>query len=415
LIEPPHNLHLKMNTKTMFAFVQSGYPWLDEHIKSFVKKYSHNVILIEDLGHFPDDESTLLQFCDYQHYNFVIPLRNAKMSLINMYPNVDALTRKNYLSKVIEYWTAKREESILKSHVPTTVRLELDYAEYVEDALAEADLELYHSLEANEEKEPSAREWWILKPALADGGYGIQIFSTITELSGYLESTESLDGENTYTKDDRIPSSQLREFVAQKYLSSVPLLDKRKFHIRAYVLAIGRLQVFVYREMLVLVAQEAYRPPWDGGSLKSSLTNTSLQGENIRDSIRNFWSTPDILPGDWKEDAFQQICLISAEVFQAASHTMAERFVVLPNCFELFALDFLIDVKGSVWLLEVNTGPAFYQEGEAGALAVRLFESVICVTVKQLAQTQSAEKSPAEELMIEVLSEDLGKCNIREI
>lgn len=165
------------------------------------------------------------------------------------------------------------------------------------------------------------------------------------------------------------------------------MLDGKKFHVRAYVLAIGRLQVFVYRELLALIASEVYRQPWDKTTLRSSLTSSSLQPKDIQsDSARSFWSSfppDDILPGDWKEDVFRQICQISPEVFLAASQVATGGLVLLPGCFELFTFDFPID-KGSVWLLEVNGGPAIPKEGEAGSLALGLFESITSITVGSL-------------------------------
>lgn len=94
---------------------------------------------------------SLYQICDGRRCNtnkFVVPLKHPN-SLINVYPNDDALTRKNCLSRIIEYWVAKRPESILKTHVPITIPLNLDYAE--------ADsFELCQSMEADGDKEPSA-------------------------------------------------------------------------------------------------------------------------------------------------------------------------------------------------------------------------------------------------------------------
>lgn len=251
---------------------------------------------------------------------------------------------------------------------------------------------------------------------MTDCGYGIRIFSTMTDLVGCLESLESEGPKSPCIDEHRIPSSLLREFVAQRYLTSILLLNGKKFHIRAYVLAIGRLQVFVYRELLALIASEVYRQPWDNTTLKSSLTNSSLQPEDIQSgSARSFWSfiPDDILPGDWKEDVFRQICQISAEVFRAASQTATGGLVLLPGCFELFALDFLIDTKGSVWLLEVNGGPAIPKEGEAGLLALGLFESITSITMRKL--TQGNEKTSAEQRMIEVLKSELQRSSIREI
>jgi tubulin--tyrosine ligase len=284
-----------MYISPLFASVHSGCSWLDEHIKSFVRKYSPDVVFVKDLRPFVDKEAALYHICDGQRCNtngFIVPLKNPKSSLINVYPNDDALTRKNCLSRMIEYWVAKRPESLLKRHVPITVQLDLDYAEYIEYSLAEADsFELCQSMEANGDKEPSARDWWILKPALTDCGYGIRIFSTMTDLVGCLESLESEAPKSLRIDEHRIPSSLLREFVAQRYLTSILLLNGKKFHIRAYVLAIGRLQVFVYRELLALIASEVYRQPWDNTTLRSSLTNSSLQPEDLKSSsARNFWS-----------------------------------------------------------------------------------------------------------------------------
>ncbi|KAF4636775.1 hypothetical protein G7Y89_g1323 [Cudoniella acicularis] len=273
-----------MNTSPLVASVHSGCSWLDEHIESCVKKYSPDVVFVKDLECFVDNEAALYQICDRQRCNtngFIVPLKNPNFSLINV---------------------AKRPESILKSHVPITVQLDLDYAEYIDYSLAEADsFELCQSIEANGNKEPSTRDWWILKPAMTDYGYGIRIFSTMTDLVGCLESLESEGRKSPSIAEDRIPSLLLQEFVAQRYLTSILLLNGKKFHVRAYVLAIGRVQVFVYRELLALITSEVYRQPWDNTTLRSSLTNSSLQPEDIQSSsARNFWSSilDDILPGD---------------------------------------------------------------------------------------------------------------------
>jgi hypothetical protein len=117
---------------------------------------------MNNLRCFANSKAPLLQICNGRRCDtndFIILLKNPNSSLINFYPNNNALTRKNYLSRIIEYWIAKRPESILKSHVPTTIQLDLDYAEYIEYSLTKADsFELCQSLEANNNKEPSIRD-----------------------------------------------------------------------------------------------------------------------------------------------------------------------------------------------------------------------------------------------------------------
>ena len=474
----------------MYMFVQSAAPWLDPHIRSFIQTHVPDAINAEDFEDLPSDAQSVFQFCDGWELteNFAV-LNTAQSALINAYPNSDALARKDHLAKIVEYWCSKKPSTSLKGHAPVTVRLSLDYAEYVEDALMEADnLELLYSLEENASLDPPERTWWILKPALVDCGAGIRIFSTIDELASNLELVEyeydddesgesekseyangELDGSKNgdvngpyltwedadkvdldllvtatgtmslrngqgggkrparpqyvFKENGRIPSAQMRSFVAQQYIAAVSTIEDRKWHVRAYILCIGRLKVYVFREMLALLAGEAYQPPWENPSLKSSLTNTALQDEEdfiAKRSMRNFWEAPDdLLPGAWKEKIFEQICDISGEIVAAATHTMADKFTTMPKCFELFAGDFLIDAKGDAWLLEINETPAFYEVGFQRELSLRLMESVICIAMEHMGKgvEDNAQNAAAKERMVKVLDESktLAKSNITKI
>jgi hypothetical protein len=222
----------------------------------------------------------------------------------------------------------------------------------------------------------------------------------------------------------------MRAFVAQRYLTSIPPLSGRKWHVRAYALALGRLKVHVFRDMLALLAVEPYRPPWENPSLRSSLTNTALQDEEevvANESMREFWGEskawdgvfPDRRGREWKTHVFYQICGVAAEVFRAAAHTMADKFTTVEKCFELFAIDFLVDSAGHAWLLEVNETPAFYQHGVAGPLSLRLMEAVVCVAMEHmgLAEVGDAGNKVVRNRLVEVLDETarLGRSNITEI
>ncbi|KAH7176845.1 tubulin-tyrosine ligase family-domain-containing protein [Dactylonectria macrodidyma] len=473
----------------MHVYVRGANRWLDDHVEAFVRQHVPDAVFHDSITTFPSQPDSVFQLCDGWELNqhFAV-LNKVEAGLINAYPNSDALARKDHLAQVVDYWVAKRPLSVLKERVPATVRLSLDYAEYVDDALAATDdLTLLYSLEDNEGKDPSEREWWILKPAMIDCGAGIRIFSTMEELASNLELAADMEESEDSEKDaelfttmtpsesdddsdgfrptlstpgltsldalitasgkltlngnsdkpvvgdmagylfihehSRIPSAQMREFVAQRYIISIPPVEGRKWHARAYVLSIGRLKVHVFREMLALLAIEDYEPPWKKPSLRSSLTNTALQGEDefvSNQSMRDFWELPDdLLPSDWKTSVFQQACDISAELFKAAAHTMADKFTPLDKCFELFAVDFLVDTNGTAWLLEVNETPAFYQHGFAGSLAVRLMESVVSVAMEHLnvEKVEGTCQSEARQRMVEVLNETdkLAKSNITEI
>ncbi|KAK3897630.1 putative tubulin--tyrosine ligase PBY1 [Staphylotrichum tortipilum] len=489
----------------MHAFINSSAAWLNEHIKSFIRQHVPDVVFIDDFAEFPVGADVVFQYCDGWELNENFAALNvAKNGLLNAYPSSDAVARKDYLAAVVEYWAAKRPETSLRKHVPLTVRLTLDYSEYVDEALMAADdLSLLCSLERNESRDdPQDREWWILKPALVDCGAGIRLFSTVEELAGHLElvenetdddeSEEGEESEEGSTETDpprdsdkysnnttnnntslptlstpgldtldglvtvvgtlalggstrakaqhplrpkkpqyifkaggRIPSAQMRAFVAQRYITQIPPVSGRKWHVRAYALVLGRLKVHVSRDLLALLAAEPYRPPWENPSLRASLTNTALQDAAevaANESMRDFWTLgAELFPDrpDWTTHVFYQICGVVAELFRAAAWTMADKFVAVDKCFEVFAVDFLVDSSGNAWLLEVNETPAFYEHGVAGPIALRLMESVVCATMEHMgmASIGDPKNAVARNRLVEVLDETakLGKSNIVEI
>ena len=145
--------------------------------------------------------------------------------------------------------------------------------------------------------------------------------------------------------------------------------------------------------MLALFAAKAYCAPHeeedDVADLARHLTNTCFQegGSSNEGSVRRFWDLDHHVPGlsaDWKEKIFDQICSVTGEVFEAAARGMMVHFQTLPNAFELFGVDFLVDATGDVWLLELNAYPDFAQTGEnlKEAVVGRLFEEVVDVAVK---------------------------------
>jgi tubulin--tyrosine ligase len=267
--------------------------------------------------------------------------------------------------------------------------------------------ELSESLEANEHLPPQDRKWWILKPGMSDRGQGIRLFSTMQELRGIFESWEvDSDAEEEEEEDgdgDGVMTSQLRHFVAQSYIHPPLLVSGRKFHIRTYVLAVGGLRVYVYKQMLALFAETPYSPPWkDPRDLASHLTNTCRQSGERVGSVRLFWEeTLQKEIGQGVGDrVWRDICAIVKEVFEAAARGMRVHFQVspgwfgrvagleeadgekkqtLPNAFELFGVDFMVSETGTTSLLEVNAYPDFKQTGEELG---RVIEGLLEDTVK---------------------------------
>lgn len=259
------------------------------------------------------------------------------------------MIRKHFLSRSVSRHVAKYPDSILSSAFPQTHDFELDYAEFLDEALAE-EYELAESLTRNGRASAEGRDWWILKPGMSDRGQGIRLFSTEEELAGIFKSfeiAEDEDGDGDVEEgsteeyggnsDTQIITNQLRHFVAQKYIHPPLLVDRRKFHIRTYVLAVGGLRVYVYKPMLALFAAKEYSPPWEGSTdLSGHLTNTCLQtGGGSEGTVRLFWDMGSNVPGgqDAMEGIWKSICTITGETFRAAATGQRIHFQASPLFF----------------------------------------------------------------------------------
>ncbi|CZT07943.1 related to pig tubulin-tyrosine ligase [Rhynchosporium agropyri] len=374
------------------AYVQ---PLILEALKSRFTPDTYT--LITSLSELPTPSTPLLQISSYETLPFENALSHPSSTLVNAYIIRKALIRKHYLSTTAYNWTTKNPSSILATNIKPACEFEVDYAEFLDDALVEA-WELRESWQRGEGKNRKEREWWILKPGMSDRGQGIRLFSSEEELQDIFDGWEAerpdsddedngeedeetdLDeitkraGKGKEKEGDFIVTSHLRHFIAQPYIHPPLLLpgNLRKFHIRTYILACGSLKVYVYKQMLALFAASPYTAPSTTKSdeanitdLSAHLTNTCLQSGSHDGAVSSFFSLPSSqLSSSAKEAIFTQICETTGEVFEAAARGMSVHFQTLPNAFEVFGLDFLVDETGVAWLLEVNAFPDFKQTGE---------------------------------------------------
>ena len=359
---------------------------------------------ISSLSDLPNTKLPVFQYREYERLDFEHMMFNTSSSLTNAYIIRKALIRKHYLSNTVTNWVSKHPDSLLRKHFKLGFDFELDFAEFLDDALLEA-YELHDSLGKNAEKPDPEKEWWILKPGMSDRGQGIRLFNSEDQLREIFEEWEVDEPDDEAEQDEQeeeeqggqgIVTSQLRHFIAQPYIDPpllLPSSKNRKFHIRTYVLAVGALKVYVFKEMLALFAAKSYTPPWETEDevidLARHLSNTCFQegGAANEGSVRRFWQLESEVPGlssDWKEKVFDQICGITGEIFEAAARGMMVHFQTLPNAFELFGVDFMVDADGNAWLLELNAYPDFAQTGEELKEAVvgRLFEETVDIAVK---------------------------------
>ena len=413
--------------------------------------------IVSSIGQVADQSSPLLQYTAYEALDFEKTMTHPSTSLVSAYVIRKALIRKHYLSNTISTWLVKHPDSILSTCFKPCEHFELDYSEFLDDALVDA-WDLHASMARNEEKvNASSKEWWILKPGMSDGGNGIRLFSSLEELQEIFEGWDSdsdfepdsetdgdddeNEGDDESEESDEVDepeehqrsndakeradgeagaiTSHLRHFIVQPYIERpllLPSMDSRKFHIRAYVLAVGALRVYVYREMLALFAAKQYQPPFQTESineanLSAHLTNTCFQDEATRQgSVRRFWALhDDNLSTSEQEGVFSRVCEITGEVFEAAAREQMVHFQTLPNAFEVFGVDFLVDDRLNVWLLELNAYPDFKQTGQdlQDEVVGGLFEQVVRVAIAPFFDRSGP--SPGNRSMLLVRSTDLGR------
>ncbi|ODV61170.1 TTL-domain-containing protein, partial [Ascoidea rubescens DSM 1968] len=344
-----------------------------------IAKYLPNIQVTSDMTILKNNrDSKIFHYGDYELLDFDQILEN-KRYLICSYIYRKALIRKNYLNLTTHSYIVKNPDSILKKAIPETYNLEIDYAEFLDEALDD-------SYELRDEINLGLKTW-ILKPSMSDKGQGIRIFKTINELQEIFNSFEEDEDEDEDEDDEEsdnngVITSQLRHFVVQRYLT-LPLLLKsynnRKFHIRTYVLCQGALKIYVYRRMLMLFSSKPFDV--DDSDLSSHLTNTCFQNgivdsigsgegnDNDNDNsdklVEEFWKMDDLeLSKEKKDKIFNQILNIVEELFRAALNVNRLNFQPILNAFEFFGLDFLIDEEFNVMLLEVNSYPDFKQTGD---------------------------------------------------
>lgn len=146
------------------------------------------------------------------------------------------------------------------------------------------------------------------------------------------------------------------------------------------------------------------------------LTNTARAAEDIEFKEEKFVKLmsdlPEILLKEYRnrfptielaaaavDSLKEQIHKITGELF-AAFENEYSIFCPMPQCYELFGLDFLVDNNMNVHLLEVNPGPDFKQTGgRLRRVIVQLWEQVFRLSVDLDLLSDDAKKDLSKEWM----------------
>ena len=242
--------------KKVFVDITSGYT--NDIVHSAIEKREWCSLLADKDEKCAQNEggSRIYQFCEFELIGWERVLNGKDVA--SAYVVRKGLSRKAQLALQTKKYIAKRPNCLLKNAMPFTMIVETWDAfeddirmDFGMGAIATFDtpgLISHSSLtqklawildevkEVMTQKERS--DWlWILKPSVVNKGADIAVISS---------------WENLLDKLEDVPD--IREWVLQKYVPNPLTIEGYKFHIRVYVLCVGALKVYVYDDMLLLLA-----------------------------------------------------------------------------------------------------------------------------------------------------------------
>lgn len=285
-----------------------------------------------------------LHMCEFERIDWGSGLSGDNSSstsgpmLVSAYPVRKGLIRKAQLAFLLRKYAAKRPDSILHKTIPETHLMTIDDPEYLEEALNDV-YEVRDMVEGV--------DMWIMKASMINRALGIHLIASVRDV-------ERIVCDPAY--------EEIREWVMQRYIQRPYLIDGCKFHIRAYVLAIGNLRAFMWSEMLCLIAPAKYdRDVLDRAAhITNTCANSDREGFEESKQIRLL---SEVFPADMVQQLHGQMSSTLHDVF-AALHGEPTVFLPIPNGFEHFGMDFIVDETGGVFFLEANAGPDFGMTGE---------------------------------------------------
>jgi hypothetical protein len=247
----------------------------------------------------------------------------------------------------------------------------------------------------------SSRGPWIVKPGASNRGRGIALFRTAAAVEKHLAKQ----------KPDSPP------FVAQAYLASPLLVNRRKFDVRVFVLVAPDGGAWIYLDGYVRTCTTSYTLE-DLNDVSAHLTNDAVQkrldgygkhedcnklsfaefqraldadadadeesrAEKTKERRR---ARIDFLNDVWPEIERITACALGATLGRGAGFgkgddktALRRRNLLIPGAtFELFGLDFMLKRDGSPALIEINTSPALFRHGAVLRRTLPLMMEEVC-------------------------------------
>lgn len=189
---------------------------------------------------------------------------------------------------------------------------------------------------------------WIVKPAGLSRGRGIKLYNSLLEITNQVRSKDL-------------------SWVVQKYIENPLLYKNKKLDIRQWVMVTdwNPLTIWFYQECYIRLTAADY----NSNNLKdrySHLTNNSVNKNSKRfEKEAGFLNQTDFAEylktmGYESEDPFMKVIQPRMkEIVKASLMCVQDMVENRKNSSEMYGYDFSIDDQLGVWLIEINSSPAW--------------------------------------------------------
>ncbi len=239
---------------------------------------------------------------------------------------------------------------------------------------------------------------WILKPSRSDRGRGIEIFRTLEELEQFLEMyvsgcTLAKYSDINYSDDAEASPSLIEgaintedqkrivdEFVIQKYMEKPALIKGYKFDIRPHGLITQDRKLYLFKALYGRAASQQFST--DKKNYFSHLTNWSvgvlsknydkvfalncLTHEELVHYLKELHTnSKNEVSGNFEDYIFGKIAKL-VMLFHRSFYKDGRDLLnpqEIPNVFEIFGYDIMLDEKMHCWFIEANESPGLDDEG----------------------------------------------------
>ncbi|KRX02317.1 hypothetical protein PPERSA_09934 [Pseudocohnilembus persalinus] len=187
---------------------------------------------------------------------------------------------------------------------------------------------------------------WVIKPAGLSRGRGIRSFQDLEPIFEYV-----------FSKDI--------QWVAQKYMENLYLIDGKKFDLRQWVLVtdFNPLTIFYYDECYARICSEKYDVN-DLNNKYAQIVNQCIQKkkQNFDEEKEDTTMTQDEFKShlikNEGSDKFQSIKKKMIKAIISSLKSVSDSVQYRKNSFEFLGYDFMIDDQLNPWLIEINTSPS---------------------------------------------------------